>query len=170
MLGIVTDDMESVEWNEKAMMVAENATDPSAKKWLGALYNNLGWTYHEKEDYAKALELFEKALAWREENKSSERQIRIAHWCVGRAWRSLGRYQEALDLQERLLSEIDPESDEPGYTYEEIAENLWLLDRKDEAREYFAMAFESLSKDEWLQAEEPERLARLKRLAGGENE
>ncbi len=63
MLGIVTDDMESVEWNEKAMMVAENATDPSAKKWLGALYNNLGWTYHEKEDYPKALELFEKALA-----------------------------------------------------------------------------------------------------------
>jgi Tfp pilus assembly protein PilF len=33
---------------------------------LAALYNNIGWTLHERGEYDRALELFEKAVPLRE--------------------------------------------------------------------------------------------------------
>jgi len=164
MMGVVESTEKSIEWSLKAMETAEQAKDPEANKWLGTLYNNLGWTYHDREEYERALELFEKALVWREENKSNERQIRIAKWCIGRVYRSLGKVDEALELQEKLMQIEGADEDEFGYVYEEMGENFWLLNRKEEAQGYFKKAYGILSKDEWLQAEEPERLERLNRL------
>ena len=51
-----------------------------------------------------------------------------------------------------------------GYVHEEIAECLLLLGQREPARSHFALAFEALSMDPWLQADESSRLARLKRL------
>ncbi len=50
---------------------------------------------------------------------------------------------------------------------DEIGECLLSLDRAGEAAGYFKLAYDILSKDDWLVANEPERLARLKGL--GEN-
>ena len=50
---------------------------------------------------------------------------------------------------------------------DEIGECLLSLDRAGEAAGYFKHAYDILSKDDWLMANEPERLARLKEL--GEN-
>jgi hypothetical protein len=51
-----------------------------------------------------------------------------------------------------------------GFVFEEIGECLLLLNRAEEARRYFAKAYEILSQDAWLAEKEPERLARLKSL------
>jgi tetratricopeptide (TPR) repeat protein len=164
MLAIVEPPEVQLEWSEKAMEVAEKSSDEGAKYWLGPLYNNTGWTYHDMGEYEKALELFEKSLEWRQE-RDDEEGTRIARWTIGRAYRSLGRIEEALDVQKKLEAEFESEGVErDGYVYEELAECLLLLDREDEARPYFRLAYDFLSQDEWLVANEPDRLKRLKEL------
>jgi tetratricopeptide (TPR) repeat protein len=167
MLGIVEPGDSSIAWNRKAIEYARQSSDPKARRWLGSLYNNLGWTYHDRKDYATALDLFRKALAAREEaGKKSD--ILVARWCVARTLRSLGRTEEALAMQRALLREHEAEGTRDGFVLEEIAECLAALDRADEARPYFARAHEELSKDPWLARDEPERLERLRKLGGVE--
>lgn len=165
MLAIASAAEQQMHWNLKAMGIAEASVDSRAKKWLGSLYNNLGWTYHDLTNYAQALTLFEKCQAWHEEQQTSE-GLMIARWSVARAQRSLGHFEKALSLQEALLRDRERlELDSDGYVSEEIAENLLALDRRTEAGPYFAKAFASLSQDSYLQKNEAERLARLQRLA-----
>jgi tetratricopeptide (TPR) repeat protein len=165
MLGIVSPGDSAIDWNRAAIAYAEQSNEPRARRWLGSLYNNLGWTYHERKEYATALELFQKALAARNaEGKKPE--IQIARWCVARALRSLGRLEEALAIQRTLLEEHRAAGTQDGYVHEEIAECLLSLDRGDEAKPHFAAAFEVLAKDAWLARDEAERLERLRRLGG----
>jgi len=165
MLGIVEPSEKQLEWAGKAIELAEKSTNQRAKNWLGALYNNTGWTYHDLKQYDKALEMFEKALKFREE-KNDEEGIRIAKWTVARTYRSLGRIEDALQIQRELEKEFEQKGIEhEGYVFEELGECLLLLKKEEEARRYFKLAYELLSKNEWLIANEPERLKRLKELA-----
>ena len=164
MLQIVEPPDKQLEWANKAIEMAEKSKDKRAKKWLGSLYNNTGWTYHDLGQYDKALEMFEKALKWQEE-KNNEKGIFIAKWCVARAYRSLERIDKALEIQRELEKEIIEKGlDTDGYVYEELGECLLLLKKDKEARKYFKIAYDMLSKDKWLQANQPERLKRLKEL------
>lgn len=167
MLAISEPGERQLEWNLRALDYAEQARDPRARDWLGALYNNLGWTYHAAGEYAKALDLFERAVKVREA-KGQATPLRIAHWCVARCLRSLGRIEAALALQRRLLAELQTNGGSDGYVLEEIGECLLALNRADEARPYFAQAYALLSQDAWLAESEPRRLERLKQLADSE--
>jgi hypothetical protein len=51
MMGIV--EAPDRAWNEKALEAAERSRDSKARKWLGALYNNMGWSALDKKDYEK---------------------------------------------------------------------------------------------------------------------
>ncbi len=156
-----------LQWNEAALTLAEASPDARAGGWRGSLYNNIGWTYHDMGDYEKALEIFAKALAWREAHHPDKPEtIRIARWCVGRTYRSLHRLDEALALQQALLAEYQGVGQTDGFVYEEIGECLLALGRGDEARPYFAQAHAELAQLDWLAADEPERITRLERLAG----
>jgi len=156
-----------LQWNEAALTLAEASPDARAGGWRGSLYNNIGWTYHDMGDYQKALEIFAKALAWREAHHQDKPEtIRIARWCVGRTLRSLNRLDEALALQQSLLAEYEDVGQTDGFVFEEIGECLLTLGRGEAARPYFAHAHAELSQLDWLAADEPERLARLAELAG----
>jgi tetratricopeptide (TPR) repeat protein len=159
MLAIVEPTSEQLAWSLKALELAETASEARARSWLGSLYNNIGWTYHDLGQYEQALALFEKAANWREQ-QGQERETHIARWCVARALRSLNRIPEAL----AILRQLEPNAD--GYTYEELGECLLLQGDAAAAQPYFARAYEELSKDEWLVANEPGRLQRLRELAG----
>lgn len=155
-------------WNLRAAALAEQSSDPRARNWLGSLYNNIGWTWHDQGDYTQALACFEKALAWREQHGSAA-QIRIARWCVARARRSLGDVETALAMQRALLAEQEAAGAPDMYVREEIGECLLALQRDpDEARRCFALAYAQMSQDPWLAANEPARLARLRQLGGVE--
>jgi hypothetical protein len=91
-------------------------------------------------------------------------ETRIAAWCVARTLRSLGRVEQALSRQMALKAEFEAIGESDGYVFEEIGECLLVLDRSEEARPFFAYAYEILSSDPWLVKREPERLARLKNL------
>jgi len=163
MLAIVAPSAEQMDWNLKALSLAESSPQPRAHKWLGSLYNNIGWTYHDLKQYDDALAVFEKALTYRQEQGEAA-NIRVAKWCVARTLRSLGRTQEALDQQLALLTEHQAAGSSDGYVNEEIGECLLALGRIDESRPYFAKAYAELSKDDWLAENEAPRLARLKTL------
>lgn len=152
MLGI----LDGMEWNEKALALAEKSPDPKARGWIGSLLNNIGWAYYDRGELAKALQTFERDLKWFEERGKTE-QAHIARYSIGKTLRALGRVEEALALQRKLKSD--------GYVLEEIAECLLATGKSEEARSYFARAYEVLSKDEWLAANEPKRLERIKRLS-----
>ena len=167
MMGVVSNDQDKATWNHKAFDLAESSVDPEARKWRGSLRNNIGWAHHARGEFDAALDHFERALIHREEEgKPQQGDIRIARWCIARCLRSLGRTDEALLLQWSLLNEIEQLDEPDGFVYEEIAECLHALHRDDEAKSYFIQAYELLSKYALLTESEPQRIQRLKTLAG----
>ena len=163
MLAIIAPSASSLALNLQAIQLAESSGQEKARNWLGSLYNNMGWAYHDMGEYESALKIFEKAEAFRR-SKGSANEIRIAAWCIARTLRSLNRVEEALSKQLTLKAEFESAGETDGYVFEEIGECLLKLKREDEARPYFAKAYEVLSQDEFLVEQEPERLARLKEL------
>jgi tetratricopeptide (TPR) repeat protein len=158
MMGIATSDAVSLDWNEKAISMAEASKDKRARNWKGSLLNNTGWTYHDMGQFEKALSLFQRALEFQKE-QDKESGIRIACWTVGRCLRSLKRYDEAMAIQKSL--EGGPSA---GYIEEELGELLLVLDHSNESKPYFKKAYELLSADIWLKSNEAPRLERLKKL------
>ena len=163
MLAIIADPASTLTLNLQAIQLAESSGQEKARNWLGSLYNNMGWSYHDMGDHESALQIFEKAEAFRR-SKGSAREIRIAIWCVARTLRSLNRVEEALSKQMALKAEFESAGETDGYVFEEIGECLFVLNREEEARPYFAKAYEVLSQDEFLVEQEPERIQRLKGL------
>lgn len=165
MLAIADSLDEGIKWNEIGIELAEKSKDERSKGWLGAFYNNTGWNYHDKKEYLKALNFFEKNVIWHTERKSGQREI-IAKWCVARTYRSLDRINEAIEIQKKLIQEIKERNlDTDGFIFEELGE-LYLLKGMDaDSKKNFGMAYEMLSKDIWLAANEKERLERMKKLS-----
>ena len=163
MLAIVAPSASDLDLNLLAIQIAESSDQEKARGWLGSLYNNTGWSYHELGNYTSALDMFQKAEAVRKAKRSVP-EIRIAQWCVARTLRSLKRVEEALSKQLALKAEYEVAGADDGYVFEEIGECLLALDRAIEAQPYFAKAHEILSQDPWLAEKEPERIKRLKEL------
>lgn len=165
MLGIAAPADERLQWDLEAVAMTESTHDPRARRWLASLYNNIGWTYHDRGDYSTALGYFEKALpAW--EARGDARDVLFARWAIARAYRSLGRYDEALAMQRQLAAEYAAMNAPDGYVYEELGELFLAKGDAAAARPNFARAYELLAPDAGLPANEAERLARLRRLGG----
>ena len=164
MLAIVAPPASSLDLNLLAIQIAESSEQEKARGWLGSLYNNTGWSYHNMGDYESALKIFQKAEAVRK-SKGRANEQRIAQWCVARTLRSLKRIEEALSKQMKLRDEYEAAGESDGYVFEELGECLLALERAQEAQPYFAKAYEILSQDKWLSEKEPDRIARLRELA-----
>lgn len=156
-----------IQWNEAAIRYAETAIDPKAMQWLGSLYNNTGWSYHDKGDYQKALKTFEKGLVFRTVNQHPIKTILIAKWCVARANRSLGNIDEALRLQQILKAEYEKHAlKSDGYVFEELALLFDLKGDAAAAKEAAQNALNILSADSYFMQNESTRVDKLKALAG----
>lgn len=132
MIAIVCSAEESLDWNRRGLAMVEASPDPRVSSWRGSLYNNMGWTHHDRGEFDEALRCFEQALQAREA-QGDERLIRIARWCVARGLRSVGRAADALAIQEALLAEHKRLGTDAGEVYEEIIACLEMLGRHDEA-------------------------------------
>ena len=150
-------------WNLLGIKLAEAATEKRARDWRASLCNNMGWDYFESGEYDRALELFEQALEAHLE-KGVPKQIDIAYWSVAKGQRMVGRIDESLATQLRLLKKYQEEGTEDGYVYEELGELYLVKGEKAVAKEYFAKAYRSLSQDQWMMDNEPERMERMKTL------
>jgi tetratricopeptide (TPR) repeat protein len=165
MLGIAAPADARLAWNLEAVALAERSSDERSKRWLASLYNNIGWIYHDCGEYARALDYFKRALPLREA-RGDPVNVRIARWAIARAYRSLGRYDEALAIQRQLLSETIAANAPDGYIHEELGELLLIRGETAEARAQFARAYELLSADGGFAAAEAKRRQRLRELAG----
>jgi tetratricopeptide (TPR) repeat protein len=158
MLGIASPPEEQLDWNLQAIRYVENSSNDRAKRWMGSLYNNTGWTLFDQGRYPEALELFKKAQAF-QESQGNEENLRIARWCVAKTLRVMGQPQEALEVQHALQSLGEPDP----FVEEEIGECLFALGKAEEAKPYFRQAYAALSHIDWV-AEDTQRLERLKSL------
>ena len=165
MLAIVEPTDNQQEWNFKALDLAEKSDDPKVRKWAASIFNNIGWTYFDMKRYSKALDAFQTALQRRIDDGGSPNEIHIAKWSVAKALRVLNHINEALQIQRELLTEYEEAGERDGYVYEELGECLLAFGQNSEARRYFGLAYEELSKDESLIKNEPQRLHRLRQLA-----
>jgi tetratricopeptide (TPR) repeat protein len=102
------------------------------------------------------------------EPRGDERKIAIARYSIGRVLRAQGKLEEALDLQSKLHEALSASGGEDPYVIEEVAENLYALGRAQEARPFFARAHAGLNGDTWFRANEPQRLARLAKMASAD--
>ncbi len=92
-------------------------------KWLGALWNNLGWAYHDIGEHEKSLEALKKAREYHRKY-SNEKAILIADWSVGCLLRKLGRVEEAEKLFKPVLEKSKHLGDVEwiGLTIQELGE------------------------------------------------
>jgi tetratricopeptide (TPR) repeat protein len=120
MVAIVAPASEQEALNRRALELAAAADDPRARDWRASLLNNLGWAIFERGDYTEALGVFEDALAARIE-QGKPAQTQVARWCVARTLRALGRYEEALAIQEALAAEHAAAGTSDPYVAEELA-------------------------------------------------
>ena len=150
---------------------AAASADPDARKWRGTLWSNIGMAFHEIGDLADALDAFETAAGFWEEDDPA--RVLIGHWMVAWTLRLQGKLAEALAMQE-VLERAHAQAGTPGaYVQEELGELHLALakgpdaqDHRRLARDHFARAHDLL-RDEL----DPDRLARMKRIAdGGEDD
>ncbi|HXU66311.1 MAG TPA: tetratricopeptide repeat protein [Casimicrobiaceae bacterium] len=166
MLAIAAPPERQLALNLKALAAADAAHDARTRSWRASLLNNLGWTMHERGDYAAALLYWQDALA-AFEAKHDLAGTRIARWTVARGMRSLGRLDEAEAIQRRLADELQAANAPDGYVFEELAEIALARGDRAAAQPWAAKALALLSRDANLRASEPARLARLADLARG---
>jgi tetratricopeptide (TPR) repeat protein len=165
MIAIVeTEPQKQLEWNLRAMKLAEGSADERARRWRASLYNNIGWTYFEQKDYDRAKEVFEKAVDLRA-GQNQPRELRIARYCVAKTLRMQGKLDEAMQINRDIIDEAEAANEPDGYFHEELAECLHASGKIDEAKPHFRRAYEELSKDKWLTEHEAGRLHRLKHLS-----
>jgi len=157
MLGIASPTKESkVRWSLEGVRVASSSSDPDTRKWLGPLYNNLGWTYHDAQDFEPALTSFCHALEEYTVQGKAE-SIRIARWSVARCLRSLGRLDEAIAYQESLWYELQKAGEEDGFVHEELAELYLKHDGLRKARPHASQAYQLLRQKSWVEEKRLER-------------
>jgi tetratricopeptide (TPR) repeat protein len=104
------------EWATEGFDVLAGSRDPRVLRWGVALHNNLGWTKHDAGQAEAALAEFEQAVEAADRYGTAEQQ-HVARWSVARCLRTLGRTDEALELQ-RELARARP--DDP-FVQEELA-------------------------------------------------
>jgi tetratricopeptide (TPR) repeat protein len=90
MAALASPDREGfVVWTNRGLELAERS--PSAAYWAGPLLNNLGWEHFDAEEFEQALDVFERALAIREQDPGNPAAIEHAREAVAEARTALGR-------------------------------------------------------------------------------
>lgn len=91
MVAIVGTPQDQEEWALKAIKAAEKANE---KAWLAVLWNNLGWSYDEKNEVEKAFVALLKARKYHYETGTDHNKL-VADFSLGHAYRRIGMIDEA---------------------------------------------------------------------------
>ncbi len=151
------------EWLQKALSLAESTTDEQGKLWLTQVYVLNGWHSFDFRRFDEALDNFKKALA-RPRGNGERSDLFMIRWCVGRALRALNRVAEALEVQTQIKTDLSIIGRVNGYVFLELAECLQLLQRVEEAKAFFELAYKDLSMNPWFSDNNPTELRRMQFL------
>jgi len=159
------DPAEQIRWNLQTLEYVKSSPDASIKPWIGTLYNNLGWTYHDQKDYATSLKYLEESRAFYDQSDNAKFKF-IAQWAVAKLLRLNSRCDEAMEIQKRLEAEMTARNDLDGFVYEELGELYLAQNNSVAAVPYFRLAYPLLRIVDWFVQSQPARLDRIKTLAG----
>ncbi len=151
---------ESLQW---ALTEAEASSSEESKLWLPFLYIMNAWSLFDTRQFKQALKYFEKALAQPHLPKQKVQTMTIK-WSIARTYRALGQFERAMDLQNEIRLELEALGEANGYVYLEIAECLRQIQKEPEAKPYFEMAYNILSKNLWFSDNKETELLRMKEL------
>jgi tetratricopeptide (TPR) repeat protein len=127
---------DQLEWGLKALALLEASSQPAAQRWEGSLRNNVAYALHQLGRYEEALAQFQLAVAVRKRAGVAE-PLRIAYWMVAWTLRTLGRLDEALEIQLRLERECEAAGAADPYVFEEL-EHLYRARQDNERADYYA--------------------------------
>ena len=176
MIALVEPDpAQQIALNREAIGFAQVSADPKARGWQASLWNNIGMTYQGMGQLDQALAAFQNQLPLREQQGNGH-LIRVARWMIAWVQRLKGDLPAALAAQEALERDQAAAGDSGGYVFEELGEIHLALAAKEPASDhaaraqaYFAKAYAQLKDDPDL-ADDPARVARMKRLGEGAKE
>ena len=160
------DHSELVAWTRRGVELAERATDPDARYWLGPLLNNLGWACFAAGQYEEALAAFQRALRARERDPRRRAEIEIARYALAKTLRVLGRPAAAAALLEEAVAWTRTVEEPDGWFHEELAEAYAALGREADARQQARLALPLLKVADTSFTDDTERASRLRALAG----
>ena len=106
----IADPLRSEQWTEEGLVELQSTSDPRTLRWGVALHNNRGWALFDAGDAHAAVGEFEAALEAADRYGTVDQQF-AAEWSLARALREIGRWQEALAIQRKLVIERPGESD-----------------------------------------------------------
>lgn len=152
------------EWLKQALKLAETSGDARGKLWLAQLYVMDGWHSFNFRKFEESLESFKKALEQPETTQNISNRVAV-RWGLARTLRSLGRVQDALNVQNELLSEFQAVEKVNGHVFLELAECLLLLKKHEDAKIYFEAAYKELSLNGWYSDNKPSELSRIQYLS-----
>jgi tetratricopeptide (TPR) repeat protein len=150
-------------WTRRGIELGE--TDEGARYWLGPLLNNLGWEHHDAGEHEEALEAFERALTERERDPANTDALRLAHYAVAKALRTLDRSQEGVEHAEWAVESAQAEGAPDGWYHEELAETYVALGRTGDAANQARHALALLPRVDHSFEPDAERATRLRRYA-----
>jgi len=167
--GTLESPIEKLNWEARAVAYAESKDSIYAKKWLGSLYFNSGWSYFELKRYPEALEIFTKAYQLDQANGAKDWILLDDRRTIAQMQRLTGKLEEAFLEQLRLEKENLEKLGKPdGFVFEELAELYLLRNEEAKAKEYFAKSYPLIA-DHLKEPKYQDRLDRVKILGGIKN-
>jgi tetratricopeptide (TPR) repeat protein len=120
MVAITGSHEEQVEWAKKGIKEAEVG---DVTGWLGPLWNNLGVTYEEMEQFDSSLEAYMKAREYHHKYGTDRNKV-IADWAVGHILVKLGKFEEAGEWLRPVLAQCEKAQDHEfvGLTCRDLSE------------------------------------------------
>lgn len=143
MVAIVGGPEEQLEWGLKGIKEAEAG---NITRWLGPLWNNLGWTYESTGKYRESIDAYTKAREYHYKY-SDEKSKLVADWALGHAYRLNNQPDSAAQwITPDLLAKFETIGDGEfqGWVFKELGEIALLRSKPDSALSFFVRAEEKL--------------------------
>jgi tetratricopeptide (TPR) repeat protein len=100
----IADPERAEKWTREGLAALERAEDDRTRRWAVSLHNNLGWHLHDASRYDEALTQFSLAQGAAIRFGSEDQRFQ-SRWAFARGLRSLGRLEEAREIQRELALE-----------------------------------------------------------------
>ncbi len=150
MVAITGSPQEQVEWGKKGIAQAEAG---HIDRWLGPLWNNLGATYEDMQQYDSALAAYKKARDYHYQFGTPRNKV-IADYAVGHILVKLGRFEEAGNWLRPVLTQCERAQDHEfvGLTCRDLGDIGYSSGNFGEALELYVRAkalLEEVDMDKW---------------------
>jgi tetratricopeptide (TPR) repeat protein len=116
---IDTSPSDQLKWGQAALETSLASQQPDARRWEASIRNNVGYALHQLGRYNEALNQFEQALVIRKNGTNAD-ATRVARWMVAWTLRSLGRDEEALQMQLAIEKDAGAAGKPDPYVFEEL--------------------------------------------------